>query len=298
MPQVLITQIAGVFYCFHYCKLKQILSAFELSVHRNLVDKLSLRLLNSYPRDMPLSKILNASQNDITQYPIEKDLTRGALQISTYCEPLDLELERKEIPQHPERKVILPSPVRYDSIEDLQLLIKTDEYKHLEKKPFLTFDLTKGCVNEGKEYGVMRAIDSFLNSEGGLLIIGVDDRGNPIGLDADYSYLSGDRGDFDKFRNHLQKLIRDRYFKNSIVEEHINIQRHDINGKDICLVDIERSPLPIFVFHRVRGQEFDVRYGDSSRNLERAELSEYLTRHFCTNDRVAVDSGELNETFI
>src|SRR5918994_3162507 len=224
-----------------YCKLKQISSSFELYIHRNLADKLSLRFLNGNPREKALHELLNPSLEDVIRYPIENDLTQDALQISTYCEPLDLELDRKEIPPQLDHKVILPRPVRYDSIEDLQILLKMDENKYLERKPFLSFDPKNGCVNEGKEYDVMRVLDSFLNTDGGLLAIGVNDRGDPIGLDGDYSCLMGDRENFDKFRNHLQKLIRGRYFKNSIVEEHIEIERRIINGKDICLVDIQRS---------------------------------------------------------
>jgi hypothetical protein len=260
-----------------------------------LADKLSLRFLNGNPREKALHELLNPSLDNVIRYPIENDLTQDALQISTYCEPLDLELDRKEIPPQLDHKVILPRPVQYDSIEDLQILLKMDENKYLERKPFLSFDPKNGCVNEGKEYDVMRVLDSFLNTDGGLLAIGVNDRGDPIGLDGDYSCLMGDRENFDKFRNHLQKLIRDRYFKNSIVEEHIEIERRIINGKDICLVDIQRSPKPIFVFHSERGQQFYVRYGDSAHLLEGPELSDYLTRHFSARDMLVVESSELSE---
>jgi predicted HTH transcriptional regulator len=92
----------------------------------------------------------------------------------------------------------------------------------------------------------MRAIDSFLNTEEGLLIIGVDDNKRPLGLDGDYSAIKGDRNNFDKVQNHLRKLIQNTYFKNSIVQQLIEIKRSQIDGKDVCLIDIHNSTVPIF----------------------------------------------------
>jgi predicted HTH transcriptional regulator len=114
----------------------------------------------------------------------------------------------------------------------------------LERKPFLTFDYIRKSENKNKEFDVMRAIDSFLNTEGGVLIIGVDDNKTILGLNGDYSIFTGERENFDKFQNYLRKLIRDNYFKNSIVGELIEIKRFNIEGKDICLIDIRKSPVP------------------------------------------------------
>jgi hypothetical protein len=39
--------------------------------------------------------------------------------------------------------------------------------------------------------------------------------------------IEGDRNNFDKFQNSLRKLIKDTYFKNSIVGEFIEIKQHE-----------------------------------------------------------------------
>ncbi|MGC1929024.1 MAG: ATP-binding protein [Candidatus Nitrosopolaris sp.] len=264
-----------------YCALKQVLSSFNLVVHNKLVNQISLRILDGSPKSYPLSEIINANSSELISYHVQDALLKDGSEISTYIDSLDLELDKKEIVNMPLGTIGLPKAIQYDSEEDIRLIIQRDECKHLERKPYLSYDPKTKCKNTGKEFDVMRAIDSFLNTEGGLLIIGVDDNKKILGLEADYSSLPGERENFDKFQNYLRMLIRNKYFKNSIVEQLIEIKRSEIDGKDICLIDIRKSPFPIFIFREEQGQQFYIRAGDNSTKIDRMELSDYLKRHFC-----------------
>lgn len=66
---------------------------------------------------------------------------------------------------------------------ELKTLIIRDEDKKLEMKSTLRYDLREGKVNKKLEYLIAKTISAFLNSEGGILIIGVDDFKNFLGLD-------------------------------------------------------------------------------------------------------------------
>jgi predicted HTH transcriptional regulator len=228
-----------------------------------------------------LSAVINCSQDEIIHCHIENDLLKDYSQISLYSTSLDLELDKKEILHQSFDKLVLQPFVEHKTNEDVLLLINKDEYIHLERKPFLIFDPDKKSKNEGKEFDTMRALDSFLNTEGGVLIIGTDDNKKILGLSGDYSLLGGDRNNFDKFQNYLRNQIQNKYFRNSIVGELIEIKRYEINAADICIIDIRQSPVPVFVFHPNDGQLFYVRQGDRSIKLEGLELSYYLERHFC-----------------
>ncbi|MGH8018188.1 MAG: AlbA family DNA-binding domain-containing protein [Opitutaceae bacterium] len=54
----------------------------------------------------------------------------------------------------------------------------------------------------------MKTVAAFANSQGGTLLIGVDDAGNILGLEHDY--LSLQDGNRDKFELHLRNLLTDR----------------------------------------------------------------------------------------
>ena len=273
-----------------YCMLKEILSGYNLIIHNYLKNQISLRVLNRNPKSYPLSTIIDVKSNELITCHLPYNLIKEGSEISVYIDSLDLELYKKGILHTDLRAIELPKAIQYDSKEDVKVLIERDESRFFERKLYLSYDPITNQKNQGKEFDVMKTIDSFLNTDGGILIIGVDDNKKPHGLDGDYSILGGDRANFDKFENHVRKLIQDVYFKNSIVGELVERKRYDIDGIDICLIDIHKSPVPIFVFHCKNGQLFYVRQGHRSIRIDTMELSDYLKRHFCIGSVLDIHS--------
>ena len=252
-----------------YCILKRFIYDFEVLVHKELASQISLRLLNGDPRSIPLSDIIKDNSSILAHYLIEDDLIKGASHIGIYHHSLEIELFNEPVISKPS-KPPLPNIIRHETKQESRLLIERDESKFLERKPFLI----------GKEFDVMKTIDSFLNTEGGVLIIGQGDDKRIIGLDNDYNKLEGDRENFDKFKNHLRKLIKDKFFQNAMVWEFIDIERIGEEDKDVCIIDIRKSHIPVFVYYEGK-QYFYVRQIDNSTKLERYELSSYIIQHFC-----------------
>jgi predicted HTH transcriptional regulator len=146
----------------------------------------------------------------------------------------------------------------------------------------LSFDSIRNCeVN--KEFDVMIAIDSFLNSEGGILIIGVADDKTIVGLKGDYSILLGDRKNSNGFENKLRNLIQTKFFKTSLVGGLIKVKfhRHELSDCEICVIEVGKSHVPIFSYNEDQRQHFFVRQGNRTNKLEGIELSDYIKRHFC-----------------
>jgi hypothetical protein len=208
-----------------YCVLKGVLSNFELIVHRDLVKDFSLHIHNSSPSTHAFSDFIRTDYEEMIIARIEPDMIKGGSQVGIYSNSLDLELDRKEIPAVLPTQTILPNYVQFDSNENLILLVEGGEDQYLEFKPFLSFDYAKRCEVKTKEFDVMRAIDSFLNSTGGIIIIGVSDDKTINGLEGDYTILPGDRKNFDAFENKLRNLIRTKFFRNSFVGELITVRQ-------------------------------------------------------------------------
>ena len=84
-----------------------------------------------------------------------------------------------------------------------------------------------------------------MNTDGGILCIGVDNNKNTFGLDMDYEHWLGSP---DNPRDCLQlKLTQE--FQNHLINAN-GLYKMDIikkDDKDICIIKIDRSHHPIFV---------------------------------------------------
>ena len=164
-----------------------------------------------------------------------------------------------------------------EKIEDTELkeLILIGENEKLEMKSTLRYDLRQNIVNKNLEYVIAKTVSAFLNSEGGILIIGVDDNGNALGLEKDIETFS--KKDVDGFELHLRNIIKKHLGSN--FEKHLKITFPIIDEKTICKVKILKSGKPVFA--NFEGKDsFYVRNGNSSIPKNREEQSEYEKLHW------------------
>ena len=87
---------------------------------------------------------------------------------------------------------------------NLTELIRQGEGTRLEFKSTLQWDVKQGKRNDDLRKMVLKTIAAFLNTEGGTLIIGVEDDGNVYGLDADLALVNNSR---DKFAQLVGTLL-------------------------------------------------------------------------------------------
>jgi len=164
-----------------------------------------------------------------------------------------------------------------EKIEDTELkeLILIGENEKLEMKSTLRYDLRQNIVNKNLEYVIAKTVSAFLNSEGGILIIGVDDNGNALGLEKDIETFA--KKDVDGFELHLRNIIKKHLGSN--FEKHLKITFPTIDEKTICKVKILKSGKPVFA--NFEGKDsFYVRNGNSSIPKNREEQSEYEKLHW------------------
>ncbi len=164
-----------------------------------------------------------------------------------------------------------------NGIKDAELkeLILIGENEKLEFKSTLRFDLRENKVNKKLEFVIAKTISAFLNSEGGILMIGVDDFGNVLGLDKDIETLQ--KMDIDGFELHIRQVIK-KYLGSSF-EKHLKITFPKIDDKEICNVKISKSGKPVFTTFEGK-DHFFVRIGNSSIPKNREEQSEYEKSHW------------------
>lgn len=170
--------------------------------------------------------------------------------------------------EHMDALIAEPEVMHERSIADL---ITFGESATLEFKSTLQWDLIQNQINKGLRFSVLKTIVAFLNSEGGTLVIGVEDNGAVFGLRRDLRTVRGQS--LDGFEQLLSSLIGDRIgveFARSV-----KIRFEQVDGEVICAVDVDKAPGPAFMTGP-RGKDFFIRHGNTTRALDPEEMHRYV----------------------
>ena len=163
----------------------------------------------------------------------------------------------------------------FESKTDWHAIIKKGENDLIEFKSSLRWDYRQEKINKALESVITKSISAFLNTEGGMLLIGIDDDGNTIGLENDYKTLS--KKNRDGFMLALTNLINQDLGKSLHMFLSINII--SLNGKDVCVVSVDKSDKPVFCGKNEK-EEFYIRASASSQPLGMRESYKYIKSHW------------------
>lgn len=172
------------------------------------------------------------------------------------------------------QKRIEPSEASAKS-DPVHEMILQGEGQLVEFKSTLRYDMRTGEVNKKLEHVIAKTVAAFMNSEGGSLFIGVDDHGNAIGLDLDYSTLK--KPDRDGFQLHLGNILDSYLGKDVMKLWKLDWPLYD--DKQLCHVQVTRANKPVYVTYEGK-EEFFVRKEGSSQPLSRAEEHEWNKGRF------------------
>jgi hypothetical protein len=155
-------------------------------------------------------------------------------------------------------------------------IIRNGENAKVEFKSSLRWDYKNKRFNRELEWGVIDTIASYMNSEGGILLIGVEDSGKVLGLKRDYSTL-GRKKNRDGFELLLTDLINNYIGKE--IKKFAKVEFASLNGNEICYVEVIRSPKPVFVEKNGK-KVFVIRSGNRTQTLDPRETLEYCKMHW------------------
>jgi uncharacterized protein with ParB-like and HNH nuclease domain len=160
-------------------------------------------------------------------------------------------------------------------------MIDKGESDELEFKSTLRWDIKESKVNKKLEEVILKSVSAFANSQGGTLLIGVDDEGSILGLEHDYLSL-GDV-DRDKFELHLRNLLNQQ-FGTGVVTNKIDIMFHEVEEKEVCQIDVASVKEPLILKLKDKNgqliEKFYVRSGNSSQEIPLSELHAYMKERF------------------
>ncbi len=154
-------------------------------------------------------------------------------------------------------------------------LVREPEGQHLEFKASLRFNSRSMCLDPDLEFNCLKTICAFLNSEGGDLFIGVNDRNRVVGLRHDYLVVP--KGNRDGFENYLLNQVANKV--GSWALQYIRVTFPRVHGREICRVHVSPAPEPAFLNHHGR-QYFYVRAGNGSRPFNIRDSARYIAERW------------------
>ncbi|VXC34375.1 putative DNA-binding domain-containing protein [Flavobacterium sp. 9AF] len=200
-------------------------------------------------------------------------------------EPKELDRLFKKLEEHYSN---YPSRILTYDENEIKELIKKGESKKLEFKSSIQFCVREQIVNKDLRFESFKNLAAFANSDGGEILIGVEDNTNIIGLEnTDYNTLK-EPNKQDSFRLLLDSLV-ESYFGNSFQKNLENLKFYSIEDKTICRITVKgKNHSPIFIKKRDKSgknyEAFFIRSQASARELKGAEKDIYIKAHWEINE--------------
>ena len=156
-------------------------------------------------------------------------------------------------------------------------LAKLPESQTLEFKASMRYDYGNGGANKALEQVIVKSVAGLMNARGGVLLIGVTDAGEIVGIERDLGMIPS-RQDRDGYENHLTTLLEQSL--GAAATASVHVQFEEVDATSVCRVTIDASRNPVWT--KVKGQEdtFYLRLNNSTRPLGPREAFEYISQHF------------------
>jgi len=160
--------------------------------------------------------------------------------------------------------------------QHLAEIVAAGESHRLEFKSTLRWNLHTDKADKKIENQCLKTVAAYLNTEGGLLLIGVSDEGLPLGLETD-RFASE-----DKLLLHWHNLLKECL--GAQFSDRVRSDILELEGDAVLAVQCLSAGKPVF-FRRDNEEAFFVRVGNSTQALKPSEILAYTERRFTSEKR-------------
>lgn len=160
--------------------------------------------------------------------------------------------------------------------QKLKELIRKGESDTLEFKSSLIWDYKLDKPNKSLWHPILKTVAAFMNSDGGLLIVGIADDGEMLGLDKDFGVL-GKKKSWDEWIQHFINVFNENIGKEFI--SFVRVKSILCDGKTLALAEVKRNDLgPVYLDPKGKS-EFCIRSGTTTQFLNTKETVAYIKQH-------------------
>jgi hypothetical protein len=156
----------------------------------------------------------------------------------------------------------------------LHNLLAQEETGLVEFKSSARYSYKPGIPEAIINEGVVKSVAAFLNTDGGVLAIGVSDALEVIGIQPDLDYK---RQSLDGYVNWLSTLLLGSLGPAALTAR---VRFEEVDDKTACLIDVQPSTKPVFAKTTKGDGVFYVRFNNSTRQLSTPEVIDYVAAHW------------------
>jgi len=151
--------------------------------------------------------------------------------------------------------------------DEIYGLVHEGESETLEFKSTMRMNLRSGKAGKEIELAWLKAVVAFMNTNGGILLIGVDDSGEILGTEPD-----GFENE-DKCRLHFKNLLNQHIGLE--YSKYLQFHVQPIEGKPVIAIECDRAADPAYL-HAKGDESFLIRSGPSSVQLSISQALKYI----------------------
>lgn len=170
--------------------------------------------------------------------------------------------------------LIVPVEIPH-SLEEMKSSLKKITDSAQRNELLAKIKQTERDLTNELEVEVMKTIAGFLNSNSGVLLIGVRNDGTVTGIEVDYERFSKGKN-FDSWLQHFKNLVKNDLGLNSIPYIHVNqIMRE---GKTVARIEVDKASGPIHMSYKLKGiphVDFFIRAYNTTEALDPREFLDY-----------------------
>ena len=161
--------------------------------------------------------------------------------------------------------------------EGLRSLINSGESASVEFKSTARLNLRTGSRDEAITWSVIKTIAAFLNTNGGTLLVGVEDDGRPIGVERDYPFVKGrDRDGWE-----LSFTTAAKNALGPVAVTDLAVGFSTLDDRTIARIDVRPGAEAVFATRKGEQREFFfARLNNSTEELSGPALLAYQKKHW------------------
>ena len=156
-------------------------------------------------------------------------------------------------------------------------MIEAGESALIEFKSTACFNLYRNGSDKAITWAVIKTIAAFMNTDGGTLLVGVGDSGDPVGIERDYPYVKGSNR--DGWERWITRVAKNAL--GSVAATDLRVGYCTIKGQTIARIDVPRGRQPTFASKKGKDHEvFFARLNNATEELSGPALLEYRQKRW------------------
>ncbi len=183
----------------------------------------------------------------------------------------------KPVNRQPDRS---ESPFAEDGMaldRGVRSLIEGGESSVVEFKSTARLNLHTGKRDDAITWAVVKSIAAFMNTNGGTLLVGIDDDGRPVGIEPDYQFVHG--RDRDGWELWLTTAVKNALGPVAVTD--LSVRFHALGDRMVACIDVRPGAEPVFASRKGEQREiFFARLNNSTEELWGPALLSYREKHW------------------